>query len=893
MNTKKNQIGNYIFIAGLFVILMLNLNTYEMYMKVSYYNYLIASAVITAVFICYTDIKTILKDKLFLCVGVINVITIINLLIVGTGIMSFFVVYSFTVGMYLTTKVLFDKKQMYILTGMIAFFFVYWTIDVKGYFKGYSINFGGLVLISGFIFLILATEYIKYVLFSSTSEKKTIKYIKKYPFYYTFFEVVLFVIAYNIISWYRSRTALMALAIFALLMCIPKKFLANIKVEISIFVFAVLGMIAFPYAYIRISDAGLFSDVEVFYKPLLGNRADIYKLLIELTKLHPTTGNGTIYVSGTEPFRDGLLDTVNGGLQLFSVYGIITGTFVLGFMGYVIIKLIKDSNGDKFATASFAGIITLIVASYSESCIFTAPFILIFSTSLYIMRSITHSEFDSVKNTSGTFKNCFSNVDFKEKAIPVFFVTVMVLYMYLILGPLEIFYSNYDEFKFNTSDFMVRFIPIFGVISVVATLVISSFPKICAKVYCVLALSIGVISYIQYMFINGDLVDDNGNFAVSSEIMGRQIASVAVTVIVFAIVILIAVKFSKYLRTVTTYVSLFITLIMFIATITIGVNLLMLEDKPYNKLVYDATDEYTYAESNNTIVIILDTFGKDALYNEYATNPESKDVFSDFTFYENEDSVYSSTFPSLIHFLTEYEYDETSKPEFQKEAFTSENSTYFYNELHEQGYNVSFNTADLLEEDYMTNVCDNMVTSKMIVNYKDITNKLFKMSVYRYVPYFLKGYYEVYLPTEGNVTYDKPQTCTANDTFFQRIKDWGIHKDSKYNKKFTLTHLHGIHTPYRNDAEGNPVEWGSVSRDEVTHGLMHIMNEYFNMLKEAGVYDEATIIVLADHGDAVTGSVTDPIFFKKDSYETHDEMVISDEGLTHCDLQRLIIESLK
>ena len=32
----------------------------------------------------------------------------------------------------------------------IAGFFIYWTIDVKGYYNGYSIYYGGLVLLPGF-----------------------------------------------------------------------------------------------------------------------------------------------------------------------------------------------------------------------------------------------------------------------------------------------------------------------------------------------------------------------------------------------------------------------------------------------------------------------------------------------------------------------------------------------------------------------------------------------------------------------------------------------------------------------------------------------------------------------------------------------------------------------
>jgi len=49
-----------------------------------------------------------------------------------------------------------------------------------------------------------------------------------------------------------------------------------------------------------------------------------------------------------------------------------------------------------------------------------------------------------------------------------------------------------------------------------------------------------------------------------------------------------------------------------------------------------------------------------------------------------------------------------------------------------------------------------------------------------------------------------------------------------------------------------------------------MVEEYMNQLKELGVYDSSTIIVMADHGSKFNGQ---PIFFIKNKDERHEKML--------------------
>ena len=64
---KKTTIGNYIFLAGIFILFMLNLNVYEWYVSMSHVNYVIAAILMTVLFICKYDF-IIVNDDLEQCI---------------------------------------------------------------------------------------------------------------------------------------------------------------------------------------------------------------------------------------------------------------------------------------------------------------------------------------------------------------------------------------------------------------------------------------------------------------------------------------------------------------------------------------------------------------------------------------------------------------------------------------------------------------------------------------------------------------------------------------------------------------------------------------------------------------------------------------------------------
>lgn len=71
--------------------------------------------------------------------------------------------------------------------------------------------------------------------------------------------------------------------------------------------------------------------------------------------------------------------------------------------------------------------------------------------------------------------------------------------------------------------------------------------------------------------------------------------------------------------------------------------------------------------------------------------------------------------------------------------------------------------------------------------------------------------------------------------------------------------------------------------EETARGCMTIMEAYLNELKRLGVYDDATIIITADHGGDGNEELQ-VIYFIKQPGETHEASPVTNAPIAHCDI---------
>ena len=135
------------------------------------------------------------------------------------------------------------------------------------------------------------------------------------------------------------------------------------------------------------------------------------------------------------------------------------------------------------------------------------------------------------------------------------------------------------------------------------------------------------------------------------------------------------------------------------------------------------------------------------------------------------------------------------------------------------------------------------------------------------------------------------------------MKTEGLTIDESIGGMMHIYHLYGAHSPYylAEDASlnynSNPVaQW---------KGCLRIVYDYLDELKENGLYDSASVIIMADHGlnrsqrsamdewnIDVTGD-SNPIFFIKHAGENHDKLVVDDSTITHDDFFGIVEEIVR
>lgn len=134
------------------------------------------------------------------------------------------------------------------------------------------------------------------------------------------------------------------------------------------------------------------------------------------------------------------------------------------------------------------------------------------------------------------------------------------------------------------------------------------------------------------------------------------------------------------------------------------------------------------------------------------------------------------------------------------------------------------------------------------------------------------------------------------------IRERGLEASDKgENGAFRFIHLFGPHFPFSVNEEGENV--GTNQSDQIAQakGSMKVVTAYMDQLKELGLYDEATIIVTADHGvwyltdDPVRAPIS-PIMLAKPSKDAASDnrapVEFSNMPIDHDDIQPTVINAM-
>lgn len=477
-------------------------------------------------------------------------------------------------------------------------------------------------------------------------------------------------------------------------------------------------------------------------------------------------------------------------------------------------------------------------------------------------------------------------------------IVLLPIVSYGILGPLEIFFGNQQDLTFQYTDFLGYFLIVCIAAWLSVSAVLAALPERVGIAVSGLVLGFGLASYIQNMFMNVKLSESDGS-PMDWEALGiMPMINWVIWVVILLIVLCLALYSKKYWNTISVAVSGFLSAIQLVAAVFLLITATQTDIHYDISLQASGEKQLSVAPDDNIIVIILDSAGNTHLERMLESYPDALDGLHDFTFYNNADCHFYYTFPSVTHFLTGEEFDfEMESRDWLSKAWASERAVNFWDELHKADYACNLYSSDMSYvygyNENLVGKFDNIIPMDTALNTKTVVKLLAKMSVYKYMPYVIKPFVEVITAEfSGVIEYARGAEVVAdNGEFYRQLTDIGLSIDNNMKNAFIIQHIQGLHRPFALDENAKTVGKYTVTAEETMKGLTVIVDEYLNQLRDLGVYDNAAIMILADHGLWNDGDYQ-PVFFLKRSRETHEEVQVNTAPISLDDFQATVLDLL-
>lgn len=487
-------------------------------------------------------------------------------------------------------------------------------------------------------------------------------------------------------------------------------------------------------------------------------------------------------------------------------------------------------------------------------------------------------------------KNNFKKI--RTKWLQIFCTVLLPIFSFGIFGPTEVFFANYNTFGVVFKEFGVQFLAMGIGAEVAVSVVLILLPEIVRKVLLYIIWALSIAGYIQTMFLNKH-IDQIG---ATSEGYQPDTQTIILNSMIWCIILLVAIGLCFIAKRQAQKIVMVSSCALILVQAVAYSSLFITADKsafqyPEGEVVLDGSQQYEVSPQKNVIVFVLDNISNVAYEYARISYPEMNAVLKDFTYYNNADSNYYGTFPSLCHIMTGHQYDPSiSVNQWTSDAWKNQNTAYFYEKMHENDYQVHVyinleepqllvggNGTQLLEGEV-----DNLVqgTSEGQVNHSLLNKTLLQMSAYRFMPEILKPRFDVPNSQYANlVTHEDNVMNAVNPLYYSGLKENGLSCADTSQNYLIFQYLNGIHELINDEnCELKLVE----NYEQTMAGIWKLLDEYLNQLKECGVYDDATIIVTSDHGTEFYGQ---NIFFIKTAGEVHEVMPETNAAIT---LQELI-----
>ncbi len=444
---------------------------------------------------------------------------------------------------------------------------------------------------------------------------------------------------------------------------------------------------------------------------------------------------------------------------------------------------------------------------------------------------------------------------FKKRLLLSGAAMLAACFTFIFFGPLELVAFSSDSFLFSYQD--VAWVLALGAVLIcaVGTLLISLLRGKIFNYFVSVTFAITLAGYIQSVALNGSLGTLTGD-AIPWNTMGGEFA---LGVIVWTLIIL-AVFFLMYLTReiwtkAVTYLSLLLVIMQLVPAIAILCGAYNDAPQKVGNYYLSTNGMYEYSENENVFVFVLNRLDYEYIEKVMDKDPEFFNRLDGFTGYDNAISAFSRTEPALNQLLTGCEEMAHYVPEkeFFKESWFEDGKD-ILKDISEQDYSIEIYTetkALFSDSGYFSQYLKNADNSVIGIEHGVAFSKLMQLSAFRYSPVFWKPFFWA---DTNYYNQDVMKIGHASTYGFDDAKYGPLFADAVADREqnaFKFYHLNGPHAPYNINADGTYNENGTTVEEQLM-GTMGYLYAAFDQMKELGIYDDAAIIITADHGDPIS-----------------------------------------
>lgn len=487
-------------------------------------------------------------------------------------------------------------------------------------------------------------------------------------------------------------------------------------------------------------------------------------------------------------------------------------------------------------------------------------------------------------------------------SIPVALFAATTVFVYF---PATLYIMNMEEFQISPAYYL-------GILCLYSTVIVVLYCSLFSyfmvtEDFIIGNAAIGVFTfcgYIQANFLNGKMMSLDGNMQEWEQSV--QISNIIVWIIIT--IILLAVLIIQKRKATKLYIYVMCSLvIMQVVSLT---GLIVSYDWSKNSVQHYMSANHTLDldDKNNVIVFVLDWFDEKLVENLYSDEPEAFEEFNNFTWYQNTTSRYAFTGLSIPYLLTGVDKP-SDKNDDEYVDYAYEHSEYG-DLIASLKYDVVVCTSNkYVREPFAEKIINYQERGKGKYNSDKLFLTMLDCVNYSILPFVLKDNYYYTATDLKTINRLEDELNNGSDyEFGKKLFDEGIRivdKDNLgINGAFRFYHLWGAHSFYNIDRNANQIS-DNGSRTEQALGCLKIVSEFVRQMKEANLYENATIIITADHGqniylDDPEGAekenlltTSSPVFMiKKSGANISENIKVSTVPISHTELMPTVFEAM-